>query len=171
MKPSREAEDFQGLSSGVAKSSLFPRTLVVPRGQIARVLAIPLGDLSGNVARSPVSVAYDEYQKVKARKRRLSYAPPPRLAKAALSAGGLSSISLTSTEIMSNRNLLQVRASAKWELMKECLEKRIDHWNQKEEYRGHLFLSGGFNHRSESFSRAATPRSVIGSRFSERPPF
>ncbi|KAF3523523.1 hypothetical protein F2Q69_00047196 [Brassica cretica] len=55
--------------------------------------AIPLGDLSGNVARSPASVVYDEYQKVKARKRRLSYTPPPGLARAALSARSLSSIS------------------------------------------------------------------------------
>uniref|UniRef100_A0A0D3BVZ5 Uncharacterized protein n=1 Tax=Brassica oleracea var. oleracea TaxID=109376 RepID=A0A0D3BVZ5_BRAOL len=67
--------------------------------------AIPLGDLSGNVARSPASVVYDEYQKVKARKRRL-YTPPPRLAGAALSAGSLSSISSISAEIMSNRDLL-----------------------------------------------------------------
>ncbi|KAF3558392.1 hypothetical protein F2Q69_00014126 [Brassica cretica] len=162
--------------------------------------AIPLGDLSGNVARSPASVVYDEYQKVKARKRRL-YTPPPRLAGDALSAGSLSSISSISTEIMSNRDLLadahrrltsealllrgqvqdmmacrdlliqQVRASARWELMKEWLEKRVDHWNPEEEYRRHLFLSGGFNHRSESFSQASTPRSVIGSRLSERPSF
>ncbi|KAH0867138.1 LOW QUALITY PROTEIN: hypothetical protein HID58_074160 [Brassica napus] len=54
----------------------------------------------GNVTRSPVSVVYDEYQKVKARKRCLSYTPPPRLARAALSAEGLSSISSTSTEII-----------------------------------------------------------------------
>ncbi|KAF3560957.1 hypothetical protein DY000_02015629 [Brassica cretica] len=42
----------------------------------------------GKVARSPVSVIYDEYQKDKARKRRLSYTLPPRLARAPLSAGG-----------------------------------------------------------------------------------
>ncbi|KAF3523528.1 hypothetical protein F2Q69_00047193 [Brassica cretica] len=126
---------------------------------------------------------------------------PPRLARAALSAGCLSSISSTSAEIMSKRDLLadahrrltiealhlrgqvqdmmtcrdlliqQVRASARWELMKEWLEKRVDHWNPEEEYRRHLFLSGGFNHRSEDFSLAATPRSVIGSRFSEGPSF
>ncbi|KAF3584712.1 hypothetical protein F2Q69_00028781 [Brassica cretica] len=117
-------------------------------------------------------------QKVKARKRRLSYIPPPRLARAALSAGGLSSISSTSAEIMTNRGLLadahrrltsealllhgqvqdmmacqdlliqQVRASARWELMKEWQEKCVDHWNPEEEYRRHLFLSRGFNHRS-----------------------
>ena len=154
----------------------------------------------GNVARSPASVVYDEYQKVKARKRRL-YTPPPRLAGAALSAGSLSSISSISAEIMSNRDLLadahrrltsealllrgqvqdmmacrdllipQVRASARWELMKEWLEKRVDHWNPEEEYRRHLFLSGGFNHRSENFSQASTPRSVIGTRLSEGPSF
>ena len=60
----------------------------------------------GNAVRSPVSVIYDEYQKVKARKRCLSYTPPPRLARAVLSAGGMSSISSTSAEIMPNRDLL-----------------------------------------------------------------
>ncbi|KAF3602098.1 hypothetical protein F2Q69_00036368 [Brassica cretica] len=60
----------------------------------------------GNVARLPVSVVYDEYQNVKARKRHLSYTPPPRLARAALSANGLSSISSTSAEIFPNRDLL-----------------------------------------------------------------
>ena len=60
----------------------------------------------GNVTRSPVSVVFDEYQKVKARKRRLSYTPPPRLARAALSVGGLSSISSTSAEIMPNREIV-----------------------------------------------------------------
>ncbi|KAH0892955.1 hypothetical protein HID58_055384 [Brassica napus] len=59
-----------------------------------------------NVTRSPVSVVFDEYQKVKARKRRLSYTPPPRLARAALSVGGLSSISSTSAEIMPNREIV-----------------------------------------------------------------
>ncbi|KAF3501843.1 hypothetical protein F2Q69_00042853 [Brassica cretica] len=138
--------------------------------------AIPLGDFSGNVARSPVSVIYDEYQKVKAHKWCLSYTPQPRLVTAALSVGGLSSILSTSTEIMPNWDLLadahqrltsevfllrgqvrdmmacrdlliqQVRASARWELMKEWLEKRVDHWKPEEEYRRHLFLSGGFNH-------------------------
>ncbi|KAF3498974.1 hypothetical protein DY000_02052562 [Brassica cretica] len=154
--------------------------------------AIPLGDLSGNVTRSPASVVFDEYQKVKARKRRLSYTLPPKLARAALSAGGPSSISSTSAEIMPNRDLLadayrrltsealllrgqvqdmmacwdlliqQVRASARLELKKEWMEKRVDHWNPEEEYRRHLILSGVFDHRSEDLSQAATPRSVIG---------
>ncbi|KAG2255422.1 hypothetical protein Bca52824_074716 [Brassica carinata] len=154
-----------------------------------------------NVTRSPASVVFDEYQKVKARKRRVSYTLPPKLARAALSAGGLSSISSTSAEIMPNRDLLadayrrltsealllrgqvqdmmacwdlliqQVRASARLELKKEWLEKRVDHWNPEEEYRRHLFLSRVFDHRSEDLSQAATPRSVIGSRFLEGPSF
>ncbi|KAG5397487.1 hypothetical protein IGI04_019301 [Brassica rapa subsp. trilocularis] len=63
-------------------------------------LTIPMGDLPGNVARLPVSVVYDEYQKAKARKRRPSYTPPPRLARAALSASGPSSTSSTSVEVL-----------------------------------------------------------------------
>nr|VDD35152.1 unnamed protein product [Brassica oleracea] len=35
-----------------------------------------------NVARLPVLVVYDEYQKAKAWKRHLSYTPPPRLTRA-----------------------------------------------------------------------------------------
>ena len=153
------------------------------------------------MARLPVSVVYDEYQKVKARKRRLSYTPPPKLARAALSNNGLSFISSTSAEIFRNRDLLvdahrrltgevfllrsqvqdmmarrnllvqQVKASARWELMKEWLERRVDHWNPEEDYRRHLFLSGGLNHQSGSFSKAPTPISVVGSRFSEGPSF
>ena len=148
-----------------------------------------------------MSVVYDEHQKTKARRRRLSYTPPPRLARAALSAGGLSSILSTSAEIMPNHDFLvaayrrmtseilllrgqvqdmmarqdllvqQVKAAARWELMKEWLGKRVEHWNPEEEYRRHLFPSGGFNHQSGSFSQAATPRSVVGSRFSEGPSF
>ncbi|KAF3542571.1 hypothetical protein DY000_02006502 [Brassica cretica] len=155
----------------------------------------------GNVARLPVSVVNDEYQKVKARKRRLSYTPSPRLARAALSANGLSSVSSTRAKIFPNRDLLvdahrrltgdvflfrsqvqgmmarrdllvqQVKASTRWELMKEWLERRVDHWNPEEEYQRHLFLSGGLSHQSGSFSQAATPRSVVGSRFSEGPSF
>ncbi|KAF3556688.1 hypothetical protein F2Q69_00012840 [Brassica cretica] len=162
---------------------------------------IPMGDFSGNVARLPVSVVYDEYQKAKARKRRPSYTPPSRLAKAALSANGLSSTSSTSIEVGPNHDPLvdahrrligevfllrgqmqdmvarwdllvqQVKASARWDLMKELLEKRVEHWNPEEEYRRHLFLSGGISHQSGSFSQAATPRSVVGSQFSEEPSF
>ena len=76
-------------------------------------------------------------------------------------------------DMMARRDLLvqQLKAAARWELMKELLEKRVEHWNPEEEYQRHLFLSGGFNHQSGSFSQAATPRSVGGSRFSEGPSF
>ncbi|KAF3505120.1 hypothetical protein F2Q69_00042139 [Brassica cretica] len=79
----------------------------------------------------------------------------------------------TVQDMMARRDLLvqQVKASARWELMKEWLERRVDHWNPKEEYWRHLFLSGGLNHQSGSFSQAATPRSVVGSRSSEGPSF
>ncbi|KAF3581022.1 hypothetical protein DY000_02031509 [Brassica cretica] len=153
----------------------------------------------GNVVRLPVLVVYDGYQKAKARKRRPSYTPPPRLARAALSANGLSSTSSTGVEVGPDRDLLvdahlrligevfllrgqmqdmvarrdllvqQLKASARWELMKEWLEKHVEHWNPEEEYRRHLFLSEGINHQSGSFSKAATPRSVLGLLFSEEP--
>ena len=151
--------------------------------------------------RLPVSVVYDEYQKAKARKRRPSYTPPPRLARAALSANGPSSTSSTSVEVgpdsdplvdahrrligevfllrgqmqdmVARRDLLvqQVKALARWGLMKEWLEKRVEHRNLEEEYWRHLFLSGGISHQSGSFSQVATPRSVLGLRFSEEPSF
>lgn len=76
-------------------------------------------------------------------------------------------------DMMACRDLLiqQVRASARWELMREWMEKRLNHWNPEEEYHRHLFLSGGFGRQSENLSLAATPRSVIGSHFSEEPSF
>ncbi|KAF3593360.1 hypothetical protein DY000_02020580 [Brassica cretica] len=55
----------------------------------------------GNVTRSPVSVVYDEYQKVKARKRCLSYTPPPRLAWGALSAEGAGIFQIPSNHVYS----------------------------------------------------------------------
>ena len=76
-------------------------------------------------------------------------------------------------DVMARQDLLvqQVKASARWELMKEWLEKRVEHWNPEEEYRHHLFLSGMLNHQSGGFSQVATPRSLVGSRFSEGPSF
>ncbi|KAF3492603.1 hypothetical protein DY000_02052877 [Brassica cretica] len=128
----------------------------------------------GNAVRSLVSVIYDEYQKVKARKRRLSNTPPPRLVRAVLSAGSLSSISSTSAEILPNRDLL---ADAYRRFTSEALllrgqvgvdegvagEARRSLESRGKEYRRHLFLSEGFNRQSENLSQAATPRSVIGS--------
>ncbi|KAL0759192.1 hypothetical protein Bca101_075342 [Brassica carinata] len=52
----------------------------------------------GNVVRLPISAVYDEYQRAKVRRRRPSFAPPPRLTRAALSANGLSSTSSTGAE-------------------------------------------------------------------------
>ncbi|KAG2288678.1 hypothetical protein Bca52824_048282 [Brassica carinata] len=93
-----------------------------------------------NVARLPVSVVYDEYQKAKARKWRPSYTPPSRLAKAALSANGLSSTSSTSIEVGPNRDPLV-----------DAHRRLI----------GEVFLLW-ISHQSGSFSQAATPRSVVG---------
>ena len=66
--------------------------------------------------------------------------------------------------MMARRDLLvqQVKASARWELKREWLERRVDHWNLEEEYRRNLFLFGCLNHQSGSFSQAETPRSVVG---------
>ena len=147
----------------------------------------------------PVSAIYDEHKKAKNRKRRPLYTPPPRLARAASLVNGSSSISLTDAEVVSNHNPLvdahrrligkvfflpnqvqnmmacrdlliqQVKASARWELMKEWLEKRVEHWDPEKEYHRHLFLSGGADQQAGSFSQVAAPRSVVGSRFSEDP--
>ncbi|CAG7864123.1 unnamed protein product [Brassica rapa] len=102
----------------------------------------------------------------------LFYTSPPRLARAASLVNGLSSTSSTGVEAVSNddplvgahrkligevfflrsqvqnmmtrRDLLiqQVKASSRWELMKQWLEKQVGHWDPEEEHRRHLFLSG-----------------------------
>ncbi|KAL0802533.1 hypothetical protein Bca101_057709 [Brassica carinata] len=61
----------------------------------------------------------------------------------------------------------RVRAFARWELMREWLEKRIDHWNPVEEYRRYMFLFEGVSRHLGGSVRAHTLRSVVGSRFSE----
>lgn len=47
--------------------------------------------------------------------------------------------------MMAQRDLLvqRVRAYARWELMREWLEKRIEHWDPTEEYRRYLLLFVG----------------------------
>ncbi|KAH0893071.1 hypothetical protein HID58_055500 [Brassica napus] len=155
----------------------------------------------GTVVRLSVSAIYDEDQKAKTRTRRPFYTPPPRLARASSSVNGLSSTSSTGAEAIYNhdplvdahrrligevfflrtqvqdmmacRDLLvqKVRVSTRWELMKEWLEKRVEHWDPEEEYRRNLLLSGGIDQQSGSFSRVATPKSIVGSRFSEEPSF
>ena len=155
----------------------------------------------GNTVKLPVSAIYDEHQKAKTRKRRPLYTPPPRLARAASLVNGSSSTSSTGAEAISNHDPLvyahrrligevfflrnqvqnmmarrdlfiqQVKASARWELMKEWLEKRVEHWDPEEMYHRHLFLSEGANQQAGISSLVATPRSVVGSRFSEDPSF
>ncbi|KAG2307160.1 hypothetical protein Bca52824_026908 [Brassica carinata] len=53
------------------------------------------------------------------------------------------------------RDLLiqQVRASTRWELMKEWVEKRTEHWDPLEEYRQHLFWFAGSTPPADRFSR------------------
>ncbi|KAG2282478.1 hypothetical protein Bca4012_051013 [Brassica carinata] len=101
------------------------------------------------------------------------YTLPPRLARAASLVNGSSSISSTGAEVVSNHDPLvsahrrligevfflrnqvrdmmtrqdlliqHVKASARWELIKEWLEKRVEHWDPEEDYCRHLFLYGG----------------------------
>ncbi|KAF3552051.1 hypothetical protein DY000_02007523 [Brassica cretica] len=164
-----------------------------------RYVFVNIQEPVGNVVRLSVSAIYDEHQKGKAQKRRPFYTPPPRMARAALSVNGLSSTSSTGAEavsyddplvdahrrligkvlflrsqvqdMMARRDLLiqQVKAPARWEFMKEWLEKRVEHWDPEEEYHRRLFLSGGIDQQLGNFSRVATPRSVVRSRFSEEP--
>ncbi|KAG2283036.1 hypothetical protein Bca4012_051713 [Brassica carinata] len=72
------------------------------------------------------------------------------------------------TELFLLRN--RVRASARWELMKEWLEGRTEHWDPEEEYRQHLLWSEGLGRRPRGVS-PISPRSVAESRVSAGPPF
>ncbi|KAL0796544.1 hypothetical protein Bca101_067921 [Brassica carinata] len=146
---------------------------------------------SGNAARRPDTVLYDEYQQAKAQRRRPPYAPPPRLARMVSSGVGVRPFYSGSTtedtplagiqqrllaELFSLRNrvndmgaqrdllIQQVRASTRWELMKEWLEKRTEHWDPLEEYCQHLFWSAGSTPLADGFF-AAEPRVSAG------PPF
>ena len=149
--------------------------------------------------RLSVSAIYDEHQKAKTRKMCPFYTPPPRLARAASSFNGSTSSTGVGAapnhdplvdahqrllgevfflrsqvqDMVARRDLLiqHVRASARWKLMKEWLKKRVEHWDPEEEYSRYLFLSGGINQQFGGFSQAATPKSVVGSRFSEEPFF
>ena len=51
-------------------------------------------------------------------------------------------------DMAAQRDLLiwQVRASARWELMKEWLEGRTERWDPKEEYRRYLLCSEESDH-------------------------
>ena len=140
-------------------------------------------------------------KKAKTRKRRPFYTPPPRIVRAASSVTGLSptppagAVAVSNhdslvdvhrrllgemvflrnqvRDVMARRDLLiqQARESARWELMREWLEKRVEHWNPKEEYRRYLFLSRGIGQKPGGPTQAVTPRSDVGSRFSKGPSF
>ena len=70
------------------------------------------------------------------------------------------------------RDLLirQVRASTRWELMKEWLEGRTEYWNPEEEYRQHLLWSEGSIRLAGGFSQFGSG-SAAESRVSAAPPF
>lgn len=57
----------------------------------------------------------------------------------------------------------QTRASAQWELMRERLEKNVDHWNPEEEYHRYLLVVGGGGYLG-SFPLTISPSSVNGPR-------
>ncbi|KAF2558043.1 hypothetical protein F2Q68_00016832 [Brassica cretica] len=153
---------------------------------------------SRNVARLPVSIIYDEYQKAKTRKRRPFYTPPPRLVRAASSVSGPSFVPPAGSEVPPARispmavhqrlltelfflrnqvqgmafhrdqSVLRTRATARWELMKEWLEKKVDHWNPEEEYRIYLSWAEGVDQlMTRGPVQAATSGSAEGSRYSE----
>ncbi|KAF3578965.1 hypothetical protein DY000_02031240 [Brassica cretica] len=50
----------------------------------------------------------------------------------------------TSGDLIIQRELAvqRTRVSARWELMKEWLEKKVGHWNPEEEYRQYLLVIG-----------------------------
>ncbi|KAH0880092.1 hypothetical protein HID58_067486, partial [Brassica napus] len=86
--------------------------------------------LWGNIARLPASVLYDEYQQAGTRRRLPFNAPPPRLTKMAPLGMGAGPFPLGN--IIGDAPLA---ASSRWELMKEWLERRTEHWDPSEEYR------------------------------------
>ncbi|CDY31625.1 BnaA06g20380D [Brassica napus] len=122
----------------------------------------------GNIARLPASVLYDEYQQAGTRRRHQFYAPPPRLTKMApldMGAGPF-----PPGNIIGDLLIQQVRASSMWELMKEWLERRTEHWNPSEEYRQYLFWSVEPTRLADASLRVG-PESAAESRVSAGPPF
>ncbi|KAL0826721.1 hypothetical protein Bca101_050398 [Brassica carinata] len=123
--------------------------------------------LWGNIARLPALVLYDEYQQAGTRRRRSFYTPPPRLARATPTTSRIRSDSVGTP---TGGVPLMVRALARWELMKEWLEGRTEHWDPEEEYRQYLLWSEGLGRHSGGFSQVNL-RSVAESRVSAGPPF
>ena len=69
-----------------------------------------------------------------------------------------------------DQSVLRARATTRWELMKELLEKRVEHWNPEEEYRRYLFWAEGVDQLMGGEPiQAATPGSTAGSRYSGDP--
>ncbi|KAF2559569.1 hypothetical protein F2Q68_00016787 [Brassica cretica] len=127
-----------------------------------------------NVARLPVSIIYDEYQKAKTRKRRPFHTPPPRLVRAASSVSGPSFVppAVRGMAFHRDQSVLQGRATTRWELMKEWLDKKVDHWNPEEEYCRYLFSAEGVDQMMTGGPvQAATSGSAAGSRYSGDPSF
>ncbi|KAH0903353.1 hypothetical protein HID58_042856 [Brassica napus] len=112
----------------------------------------------GNMVRLSVSAIYDEHIRLKL-ERGVLFIPHREDCQV--------------QNMIPRRDLLirQVKALVRWKLMKEWLEKLVEHWDPEEEYRRHLFLFGRIDQQLGSFSRVATSRSVVGSRFSEDPSF
>ncbi|XP_033134309.1 uncharacterized protein LOC103848525 [Brassica rapa] len=76
------------------------------------------------------------------------------------------------SDMATQRDLLiqQVRASSRWELMKELLERRTEHWDPSEEYRQYLFWSVEPTRLADASLRVG-PESAAESRVSAGPPF
>ncbi|KAF3527964.1 hypothetical protein DY000_02043283 [Brassica cretica] len=153
--------------------------------------------LWGNTVILSASVLYDEYQQAGTQRRRSFYNLPPRLARATPSyarirpdsvgtpTGGVPLMGIQQrlpTEMFLLRNrvrdmaaqrdllIRQVRASARWELTKEWLEGRREHWDPEGEYRQHPLWSEGLGRHSRGFLQVSS-RSVAESRVSAGPPF
>ena len=147
--------------------------------------------------RLPASILYDEYQQAGTQRRHPFYAPPPRLTKMApldMGAGPFPSGNMIGyvplagiqqwllNELFSLRNrvsdmaaqrdllIQQVRASSRWELMKEWLERRTKHWDPSEEYNQNLFWSIEPTCLADASLRVG-PASATESRVSAGPPF
>ncbi|KAF3561805.1 hypothetical protein DY000_02014990 [Brassica cretica] len=147
----------------------FWRTVDVSRpvsfiGEAVAKVVMGIPNDSGNVVRLSVSAIYDEYQKAKMRKMRPFI--PLRRDWLGLLRRLLVFLPLRQLvrDMVAHRELSiwQARASARWELMMEWLEKRVEHWNSEEEYRRYLFLSGGIGQQHGGSTQAATLKSIVG---------
>ncbi|KAF3610816.1 hypothetical protein DY000_02049171 [Brassica cretica] len=174
--------DTRYLFLKIPGSSPYPsfwRTVDVARpmsfiGEVVTKLVLGVPQRFRNVARLPVSIIYDEYQKAKTRKRRPFHTPPPRLVRAASSVSGPSFVppAVRGMAFHRDQSVLQGRATTRWELMKEWLDKKVDHWNPEEEYCRYLFSAEGVDQMMTGGPvQAATSGSAAGSRYSGDPSF